>query len=198
MQAPHFRAQEWRAPENRTIRLKHFWCQHWAFLASHLLSTTPKRRERAQKHNACSSNNVLHQKETMSSPQEKVKESEELQEKPGQTESKVLENAELLGLAGVLGALYLYLAFGMFHASYFLLLLDSPKPWEASWVHMLAWVWRTGVPVLVISFYVGWGAIRAQDKSKGMMILLGTFPAWIVFVLLFTLFVDAVDEVVFQ
>jgi hypothetical protein len=134
----------------------------------------------------------------MASPQETVKESEDLQEKPGQNESKVLQNAELLGLAGVMGALYLYLAFGMFNASYFLLLLDSPKPWEALWIHMLAWVWRTGVPVLVISFYMGWSAIRAQDKSKGIMILLGVFPAWIVLVLFFTLFVDAVDEVVFQ
>lgn len=134
----------------------------------------------------------------MSSPQERVKESEDLQEKPDRNVSKVLENAELLGLVGVLGALYLYLAFGMLHASYFLLLLDSPKPWEASWIHMLAWVWRTGVPVLLISFYLGWSAIRAQDKRKGMMIILGVFPTWIVFVLLFTLFVDAVDEVVFQ
>lgn len=135
----------------------------------------------------------------MSSPQEKVRETEPLQEKPGHAnESKVLGNTELLGLTVFLGALYLYLGLGMFHASYFLLLLDSPNRREASWVHMLAWVWRTGVPVLVISFLAGWNTILSQDKRKGMILLMGVFPAWIVFVLLFTLFVDAVDELVFQ
>lgn len=135
----------------------------------------------------------------MSSPQEKVRETEPLQEKPGlANEPNVLENTELLGLTVFLGALYLYLGLGMFHASYFLLLLDSPNRREASWVHMLAWVWRTGVPVLVVSFLVGWKTILAHDKRKGVILLMGVFPGWIVSVLLFTLFVDAVDELVFQ
>jgi uncharacterized BrkB/YihY/UPF0761 family membrane protein len=136
----------------------------------------------------------------MSSAQEKARETGPLQEKPGlaRESEKVLENTELLGLTVLLGALYLYLGLGMFHASYFLLLLDSPNRREASWVHMLAWVWRTGVPVLVVSFLVGWKSILTHDKRKGVILLLGVFPAWIVFVLLFTLFVDAVDELVFQ
>ena len=100
----------------------------------------------------------------------------------------------LLGLTVGLGIVYLYLAMAMFHASYFLLLLDSPDERESFWVHTLAWIWRHGILVLVASFLLGWDmSLNKDNRSKGLIILVLTFPIWITCVLLFTLFVDAVD-----
>ena len=142
----------------------------------------------------------------MPSVQEKVRETTDpllRAKKPSlatrESQNVLVRNTELLGLTVFLGALYLYLSLRMFHASYFLLLLDSPNRREALWVHMLAWVWRTGVPVFLVSVLVGWNCILAHDnKRKGVILIVGVVPAWIAFVLLFTLFVDAVDELVFQ
>lgn len=112
---------------------------------------------------------------------------------------KVLENdTALLGMTLFFGALYLYLALSVFHASYFLLLLDSPKKAETWWVHMLAWVWRSGLPVLVGSLLMGWNTSLHDDRITGMFMIVGGFPTWVTFAILFTLFVDIVDELVFH
>lgn len=104
----------------------------------------------------------------------------------------------LLGLTVSLGIVYLYLAMAMFHASYFLLLLDSPDERESFWVHTLAWIWRHGILVLVASFLLGWDLTLRDDRAKGLIIIILSFPVWIIAVLLFTLFVDAVDLFVFH
>lgn len=104
----------------------------------------------------------------------------------------------LLGVTISLGILYLYLAMAMFHASYFLLLLDSPDERESFWIHTLAWVWRHGILVLVVSFLLGWDMSVKDNRTKGLMVLVLSFPIWIIGVLLFTLFVDAVDTFVFH
>lgn len=104
----------------------------------------------------------------------------------------------LLILTGCLGAVYLYLAMAMFHASYLLLLLDSPDERESIFVHSLAWVWRHGIVVLVVSFLLGWDLSIKDDRAKGLVILVLSFPIWIIAVMLLTLFVDAVDSVVFH
>jgi hypothetical protein len=99
----------------------------------------------------------------------------------------------LVGVSISLGMVYLYLAMAMFHGSYFLLLLDSPDERESHWVHTVAWVWRHGIVVLIASFLVGWDLSLKDNRGKGLLILVLTFPLWIITVLLFTLFVDAFD-----
>lgn len=99
----------------------------------------------------------------------------------------------LVGVSICLGIVYLYLAMAMFHGSYFLFLLDSPDARESWWVHTLAWVWRHGIVVLIASFLLGWDLSVKDDRAKGLVILVLTFPLWIIVVLLFTLFVDAFD-----
>ena len=120
----------------------------------------------------------------------------------GPSASEALEDSVVLDFSifasVAVGAVYLYLALGMFHASYFLLLIDSPDPRESWSVHALAWVWRTGLPVLVGSFVMGWNTRLCKDRRTGMLIKLFTFPAWAVAVILITLFVDAIDLLVFQ
>jgi hypothetical protein len=118
---------------------------------------------------------------------------------PKQAQLSELEfDTLLVGLTVALGIVYLYLAMAMFHASYFLLLLDSPNERESFWVHTLAWVWRHGILVLVGSFLLGWDMSLRDNKRKGLIVLVGTFPVWTICVLLFTLFVDAVDLLVFH
>ena len=125
-------------------------------------------------------------------PMETIKEEGK---KPSST-SKLTElgyDTVLFGVSICLGIVYLYLAMAMFHGSYFLFLLDSPDARESWWVHTLAWVWRHGIVVLIASFLLGWDLSVKDDRAKGLVILVLTFPLWIIAVLLFTLFVDAFD-----
>ena len=137
----------------------------------------------------------------MAEKQEEVPKQLREPEKERSTLSQMTEleyDTLLLGLTVSLGIVYLYLAMAMFHASYFLLLLDSPNERESFWVHTLAWVWRHGILILVASFLLGWDMSLKDDKRKGLIVLVATFPIWTISVLLFTLFVDAVDLLVFH
>lgn len=133
----------------------------------------------------------------MTTEQDKFpQELETVDEEPITNKSRLTElkyDTLLLGVTISLGIVYLYLAMAMFHGSYFLLLLDSPDERESFWVHTLAWIWRHGIVVLIASFLLGWDLSVKDDRTKGLLILVLTFPIWIVCVLLFTLFVDAVD-----
>lgn len=124
---------------------------------------------------------------------ETVKEEHDSIQKSSSFTEELRSDTILLGVTVSLGIVYLYLAMAMFHASYFLLLMDSPDERESFWVHTLAWVWRHSIVVLIASFLVAWDLSLKDDRAKGRFILVLAFPIWIICVLLFTLFVDAVD-----
>lgn len=129
-------------------------------------------------------------------PNKQVMEAIKKEEKKPST-SKLTEleyDTVLLGVSISLGIVYLYLAMAMFHASYFLLLLDSPDARESFMVHSLAWIWRHGIVVLIASFLLGLDlSINKENRGKGLLILVLAFPLWIIAVLLLTLVVDAFD-----